>query len=564
METARQLEPEQSYGKYRPIADLGQGGTASVFLAVARGPSDFNKLVVLKMLKRELADEIDFRQMFLSEARLSARLNHPNVVQTYEILEAKGRPIIVMEYLEGQALSRIINRTRGDGAPAEFPVSMHLRILAESLTGLHYAHDLSDYNGQPLGLVHRDMTPQNVFVSYDGRVCLLDFGIAKLSTGAKENQTAVGVLKGKLRYMPPEQLLGPSVDRRTDVYAAGVMIWEAATGARMWQGMPETTIMQRVATGDIPAPRSVAPNISEELERICMKALAYKREDRYQTAAELQSDLEKYLDDSQYTPRAIGKFVDKLFAEERKQVKAMIERQLASSSLDNAIDAMDGAEWNLPHAGFSEASGPEADSTPRTMTAANVRHARKSNAMFAAGLLTAALVVLVFWKVLPPSQNATASAATNEGHTQDPAMPVEPSAPQVEEDPQPAAPRQVQLRVSVLPAHAKLFIDDEPLGTNPYSAVVPMSAEYHVLRAEAPGYAPEVRSVSYASDLSLELMLLKQQVETPPRPTRRSRPVAQASRPQESEQHVGTARNCDIPYEIDAQGIRRLRRECLQ
>src|SRR5688572_18665668 len=142
-----EVETEQSHGKYHPIAELGQGGTANVYLAVARGPSDFNKLVVLKVLRSELADESEFRQMFMSEARLSARLNHPNVVQTNEIFQVTGRPIIVMEYLEGQPLSRIIARSKDPQYGArELPLAMHLRILIDVLNGLHYSHELTDYD----------------------------------------------------------------------------------------------------------------------------------------------------------------------------------------------------------------------------------------------------------------------------------------------------------------------------------------------------------------------------------------------------------------------------------
>jgi serine/threonine protein kinase len=562
MENARRIEPEQQAGKYRPIADLGQGGTASVFLAVARGPSDFNKLVVLKMLKRELADESDFREMFLTEARLSARLNHPNVVQTNEILEVNGRPIIVMEYLEGQALSRIVSRTRGEGAHGEFPLKMHLRILAESLSGLHYAHELSDYGGAPLGLVHRDMTPQNVFVSYDGRVCLLDFGIAKVKAGAREQQTAVGVLKGKLRYMPPEQLLGPSVDRRTDVFAAGVMIWEAATGQRMWQGIAETTIMQRIACGELPTPSSVNPAVDAELERICMKALAHRREDRYQTAAELQTDLETYIAEAQFSPRAIGKFVDGLFSEERKQLRALIDRQLIAASSASAADSMDSmSEWNLPAAAQESSTQERTGSGPVTMTLPATRTRRRRSRLSAAAIGIAVITGgLLAWKQAPAAE--IKNPPVYEEASRQAAAAEAPAAAAGALQPQ-----EVQLRVSVLPAHAKIYLDDELVASNPYSAVVPASNEQHVLRVEAPGYATEVRSVSYSTNQSLELMLVKQQVaaEQPgPRP-RRPRPVSASARPEPAVSDDDRPLDpCEFAYKVDEKGIRRLKPECLK
>src|SRR5262249_12031014 len=158
------------------------------------------------------------------------------------------------------------------------PLAMHLRIICDALSGLHYSHELGDYDGTPLGVVHRDMTPQNVFVSFDGKVTLLDFGIAKLTGAIVETQT--GVLEGKLRYMPTEQIMGETVDRRTDLFAVGVMLWEAVTHEKMWRGMADATVMHNIVNGNIPSPRSVRPDLPERLEQICMKALATDAKDR--------------------------------------------------------------------------------------------------------------------------------------------------------------------------------------------------------------------------------------------------------------------------------------------
>src|SRR5260370_910736 len=189
-------------GKYKLLAELGRGGMANVYLAVARGPSGFNKLVVLKCLRSDLASDTELLAMFLDEARLAARLNHPHVVQTYEVGEYVGRPVIVMEYLEGQVLSSLVQRAQSNNA---LPLSLHLRVIIDALEGLHHAHELTDYDGKPLGLVHRDISPQNVFVTFDGHVKVLDFGIAKAATS--QSQTATGILKGKVKYMAPEQML---------------------------------------------------------------------------------------------------------------------------------------------------------------------------------------------------------------------------------------------------------------------------------------------------------------------------------------------------------------------
>src|SRR5689334_3257328 len=189
-----------SLGKYRLIAELGHGGMAEVYLAVVRGPAGFNKLVVVKQIRPQLAEDPEFLAMFLDEARLAARLSHPNVVQTNEVGQEGERHFLAMEYLDGQPLSRINQRL---GPKGGLPLVMHLRVIADLLGGLHYAHELSDYDGTPLGVVHRDVTPHNIFITYDGVVKVVDFGIAKARDAL--TLTKVGIIKGKIAYMAPEQ-----------------------------------------------------------------------------------------------------------------------------------------------------------------------------------------------------------------------------------------------------------------------------------------------------------------------------------------------------------------------
>jgi eukaryotic-like serine/threonine-protein kinase len=308
--------------RYHLLLELGHGGTAQVFLAVMNGDQGVNKLVVLKFLKASLTDNSDLQQMFLSEARFSAQLNHANIVQTSAIIQERGGPAIVMEYLEGQSVAGILSRTR-----ATIPLAIHLRIIADALRGLHYAHELTDLAGQPLNVVHRDISPQNVFVTYDGQVKIIDFGIAKLNGSGVETET--GVIKGKVRYMPPEQIEGRDVDRRADVFAAGVMLWEAAVREKMWKGKSDATILHNVLSGGIPAPRSLRPDVPEELERIILKALAFDRNDRHATAADLEADLEAFLAKGPSVGnRDTSKFLLREFAGVRTETKRIIELHL--------------------------------------------------------------------------------------------------------------------------------------------------------------------------------------------------------------------------------------------
>ena len=187
-------------GRYRLIAELAHGGMGDVYLAVAQGAGGFSKLMVIKMLRPALAEDEQFLTMFLEEARLAARLNHPNVVQTVEVGNEGRKYFLAMEYLEGQSLQRLRTRVAKEHP---FPLGPHLRILVEALNGLHYAHELVDIDGRALDLVHRDATPHNIFVTYDGQVKVVDFGIAKAMDSSLETRT--GELKGKIAYMPPEQ-----------------------------------------------------------------------------------------------------------------------------------------------------------------------------------------------------------------------------------------------------------------------------------------------------------------------------------------------------------------------
>jgi serine/threonine protein kinase len=551
-----EVHTERAYDKYTPIAELGQGGTANVYLAVSRGLDGFNKLVVLKVLKNELAEETEFRRMFTNEARLAARLNHPNVVQTNEILQINGRPLIVMEYLEGQPLSRLIARTRDPDYGTKLDLYMHLRILLEALSGLHYSHELADYDGKPLNVVHRDFTPQNVFVSYDGRVCVLDFGIAKLAGNGPETMTGAGVVKGKLRYMPTEQLLATGIDRRADIFAMGVMLWEAATGERMWHGMSDAQIMNNVINNRIPRPRDVNPACPEELERIVMKALAYDREDRYPSAADMQAELENFVGQKAPTTRAVGKFVNDLFTDDRAQLRTLIERQLAnlgeqSSGLETLIQSRLPVVSFLPRA-QQTGTGSVSRQAPTAPTQLGSRGRRRRAITIGVGAALLAVALLAWWSFRPrPAEPELVVAAA-------PAQEAQTGAAQAAPAPvAPPVPQEISLRISVLPATAQLFLDDRPLSSNPYTTTLPKSADEHTIRAEAPGFTPVLRRITYLENANVELTL---EAEKPKAPRRTKAKPDTAAAPAEA---APAAVDCSVPYYLDERGVRRIRRECL-
>jgi tRNA A-37 threonylcarbamoyl transferase component Bud32 len=313
-------------GKYHVIAELARGGMGNVYLAALCGPGRFHKLLVLKELKPELADDETFVTMFLEEARLAARLVHPNIVQLNEVSSTADRYYMAMEYLDGRSLSRVVRRFAREGG---FPVAAQLRVIGDALLGLHYAHELRGFTSEPFGIVHRDVSPLNVMVTFDGQVKLLDFGIAKTHDSSLE--TRAGVLKGRVAYMAPEQAFGREVDRRADIYAAGVMIWEAVAGRRLWPNMSEVEILSRVLGDERPRLRDVVPGVPAKLDTICSRAMAIDRNDRYPTAAALLEDLEDHLAERTdgMTTRQIGEAVAVVFADERYKMNQIIEERLA-------------------------------------------------------------------------------------------------------------------------------------------------------------------------------------------------------------------------------------------
>jgi serine/threonine protein kinase len=283
-----------AFGKYTIFARLGSGGMADALLAMLHGDLGFQKLVVLKRMHSSLGRDSHFVRMFLDEARLAARLSHPNVVATSEVGETDGQYFIAMEYLEGLALDRIVRKyiKLGGGIPLGFL----FRVLCDSLEGLHYAHELRDFGGQPLGVVHRDVTPSNLFVTSDGMAKVLDFGIAKAAT--QDEATRTGMLKGKLAYMSPEQFYSDPVDRRADLWSMGVLLWEMVTGRRLFKGSNDAVTYQNIVSMTIPSVGEYRPDAPATIDEVIHYALQRDRDQRYQDAETMRRDMERILHES--------------------------------------------------------------------------------------------------------------------------------------------------------------------------------------------------------------------------------------------------------------------------
>ncbi|WP_239470833.1 serine/threonine-protein kinase [Archangium violaceum] len=265
---------------------------AEVFLAKAAGPMGFEKTLVLKRILPELAEETSFVQMFLSEARLAARLTHPNIVQIFDFGESEGTYFLAMEYIDGPSLRTLIKRAAAQGL--SLPPTVCARLIAHACEGLAFAHDFTDpETGAPMGLIHRDVSSDNILLSRQGAVKVVDFGIAKAA--GQSHKTESGVIKGKLAYMPPEQLRAKELDRRADVYALGVVLYELLTGQRPYAAASDAGLMQAILYEQpIPAAKH-RPDLPQPLRRILSKALAKEREQRYPDCHALQADLEAFI-----------------------------------------------------------------------------------------------------------------------------------------------------------------------------------------------------------------------------------------------------------------------------
>jgi serine/threonine-protein kinase len=350
MQPAEQLKRATiSFGKYTLIDRIAVGGMAEIFLARQAGLDGFEKTIVIKRIRPHLSKQASFVRMFLNEAKLAAQLNHPNIVQIYDLGRIAESYFIAMEYIFGRDMRRII--PKADSLEIPFPMVYALKIASSVCEGLYYAHQKADPYGNPLNIVHRDVSPENVFVSFDGTVKILDFGIAKAANQIE--QTGAGEIKGKLSYMSPEQCRGLSLDCRSDLFSLGVVLFEWLTGFKLFTGDSEVSIMKSIIDGKIYAPSYFKADIPQPVEDILMRALAKDREERFQTAWDMQYAIDHFLTQYEFTPSNIhlSNFLKQLFQDELEEERARVAQRVQLSAA--------GASVNAPAAGPNDAAAPE-------------------------------------------------------------------------------------------------------------------------------------------------------------------------------------------------------------
>jgi eukaryotic-like serine/threonine-protein kinase len=300
-------------GRYRVVDEIGVGGMASVHLARMDGPGGFQKWVAIKRIHPHLVEDDQFVDMFLDEARIAAGINHANVAQVFDLGKDDNTYWIAMEYLHGEPLREVMRRSEDHGQ--HIGPELAARICSDAAEGLHAAHELRGKNGQLLGLVHRDVTPHNLFLTYDGYTKVVDFGIAKVAD--RLSSTRAGTLKGKLAYMSPEQVRGAEVDRTTDIFALGVVLWEITTNQRLFRMDTDLDTLEKVQACVVTPPSAIVPGYPMELEACLMKALSKRKQDRFQTAREFSRALQTYLVRSGHFvgPEEVAKFLRTVFAD---------------------------------------------------------------------------------------------------------------------------------------------------------------------------------------------------------------------------------------------------------
>jgi serine/threonine-protein kinase len=388
------VTPTRRIGRYALHAEIAAGGLATIHIGRLLGPVGFARTVAIKRLHAPFAKDPEFVAGFLDEARLAARIRHPNVVPTLDVIATEGEIFVVMEFVLGESLAELMRLGHQEGE--QVPVPIAAAIMAGVLHGLHAAHEARDERGDPLKIVHRDVSPHNILVGADGAPHLIDFGIAKARGRAQV--TRDGHIKGKLSYMPPEQLLGATIDQRADVFAASIVLWETLTGRRLFQGVDDGDVVARVLHGSVEPPSTYAPALGRTMDSVVLRGLARDQAKRYSTAREMALAIEAATPLA--PPSRVGSWVEALAHEalaERTRQVADVERQ---ASLGDAIERGPRSGPSAPSAagptvGVSKSGTGGLAAFVRGSFAATASGARRRVLSIVAGLAIAVVTIAV-------------------------------------------------------------------------------------------------------------------------------------------------------------------------
>jgi len=482
-------------GRYRLLLELGQGGMARVFVAVSSGLAGFNKLVVLKVMRDELRENQSSLDMFLAEARLAARMNHQNIVQTLEVGEDSGRYFICMEYLEGQTLGRLLKKT----VDAPLPLAARLELICQVLEALVYMHGFTDPDGTPLSLVHRDISPNNIFVTFDGTAKVLDFGVAK-ATGVS-HATEAGMFKGKLGYAAPEQILGNS-EQRSDVFAIGVLLWELLAYRRLSQDRTQQEIVQARMAGVDPELMRQALGVPVELLQICMRAAAKRVEDRYPSALEMRDALRAYIraNNLEFSAEQMRGVLDDLYANERSEIRRLVDQRMKQANVEDDHPSFGTQVIPVAPAVLGGIGGATLTGNASTYVLPSTPTSKNK---WIAALVGVAAIAGVAGRWLSGSERPpqAVALATNPVTAPAPAANGAPQSPSTQQQ------KLVTVKISASPADTEISLDGAKLDTNPFQGQFPKDTALHRLELRCFGRVPEARMIRLDQDLDLLIAL---------------------------------------------------------
>ena len=483
---------DELLGQYKLLGHLGRGGMADVFLAVDQSSG---AMLAMKVLRASFVDDPEWVASFLDEARVSLQLDHPNIVKTLDVVKLGNATAIVLEFLDGGSFAELRRESSHDGA--KIPLEIGLFALTEALAGLHHAHEQKGSDGVPLDLVHRDFTPNNIFVTLDGRVKVLDFGLAK--TTETSVRTSTGIVKGTVRYLAPEAILGIFINRRADVYAAGVALWEIASGARAWNGLNDVAILNRVSTGPSPSLREVMPEADDELVGLCDRSFTSNRKDRFESAEAMRAAILAYMDrrDLVCDRSRLAAYVEAQLGRACRERKARFEAAALAPGSEEDTAVHGGTirhENSAPRFGAESSrdlSFPTSVSTKPILTGPPPPGQRLRRAPFTALSMAASLLILAAagftytsrWWRQPQGLPAMSAAAPSSVAEVKPSMLVQ---------------HLVRVTVRAAPPSSLVMVDGESIATRDGVLILERpEGSVHLVLVQAPNHLPIERVIRF-------------------------------------------------------------------
>ncbi|MEZ4369999.1 MAG: protein kinase [Polyangiaceae bacterium] len=527
--------PPPRLGRYEVAGLLATGGMAEIWLARVVGPFGFERVVVCKRIFPHLARQPEFVSMFVDEARIASGIQHPNVAQVHELVHEQGELFLVMEYLAGESLGSILRRLSGRGEA--LPPSLAAYIIAEACAGLHAAHELTDAQGFPRDLVHRDISPQNLFVTYSGQIKLLDFGIAKAAD--RQTRTEAGQVKGKFAYMSPEQCQGRPLDRRSDIFSMGIVLWESLSGLRLFARDSELLTFKAICDEPLPPLQGSAAS-DDALQQICTRALGKNRLSRFPTAQEFRDELLPLVGDSghsKHPERALAELMEQLFAERieaKRELLLTLQRGEAPASVPGAeVDE----SIDIPTLAAQHTSPPNpSHDLIGTQTLSTAPTGLPNRGLWTAAAVMALAVFGLFWAGPWSSQQSGTPQAAPESPstpttTAETAQPAAQSATSAK-----AAAGTVSFSVETTPAGARLKLGPRgalrAVGSTPTSVAVSEGEAPLILELSLAGYRTHSESLVPNMSQRVVVALQPEPPKSSARPGKRI-PVSEPAKPAE-------------------------------